>query len=91
MRYQGKSTYVMETEQRFDFTTRRSLMGFGGLAKAVEENDSFSNAELIYNYGTGFRYLIARKFKIRMGIDVAWSNHDFGYYIVFGCAWNNRK
>lgn len=91
MRYQGKSTYVMETEQRFDFTTRWSLMGFGGLAKAVEENDSFSNAELIYNYGTGFRYLIARKFKIRMGIDVAWSNHDFGYYIVFGCAWNNRK
>ncbi|EMQ94666.1 glyceraldehyde 3-phosphate dehydrogenase [Xanthomarina gelatinilytica] len=45
----------------------------------------------MYNYGTGFRYLIARKFKIRMGIDVVWPNHDFGYYIVFGCAWNNRK
>ncbi|MCX7547207.1 BamA/TamA family outer membrane protein [Xanthomarina sp. F1114] len=91
MRYQGKSTYLIETEQRFDFSTRWSLMGFGGLAKAVPENVSFNDAELVYNYGTGFRYLIARKFKIRMGIDVAWSNNDFGYYIIFGCAWNNRK
>ncbi|MCX7550064.1 BamA/TamA family outer membrane protein [Xanthomarina sp. F2636L] len=91
MRYQGKSTFLIETEQRFDFSTRWSLMGFGGLAKAVLENVSFNDAELVYNYGTGFRYLIARKFKIRMGIDVAWSNNDFGYYIIFGCAWNNRK
>ncbi len=91
MRYQGRSTHLVETEQRFDFTTRWSLVGFGGLAKAVKENESFAKSDLIYNYGTGFRYLIARKFKIRMGIDVAWSNNDFGYYIIFGCAWNNRK
>jgi hypothetical protein len=29
-------------------------------------------------------------FKLRTGVDVAWSNNgDFGWYIVFGCAWNN--
>ncbi|WP_417196321.1 BamA/TamA family outer membrane protein [Bizionia sp.] len=91
MRYQGRSTHLIETEQRFDFTKRWSLVGFGGLAKAVKENESFVDSELVYNYGTGFRYLIARKFKIRMGIDVAWSNNDFGYYIIFGSSWNNRK
>ncbi|MGY0392863.1 BamA/TamA family outer membrane protein [Bizionia sp. KMM 8389] len=91
MRYQGRSTHLVETEQRYDFTTRWSLVGFGGLAKAVKEDEQFSDSDVIYNYGTGFRYLIARKFKIRMGIDVAWSNNDFGYYIILGCSWNNRK
>ncbi|UZD21831.1 BamA/TamA family outer membrane protein [Algoriphagus halophytocola] len=90
-RYQGDQTYVVETEQRFDFTDRWSAVGFVGAAKATSQELSFSEADLVYNYGTGFRYLIARKFGIRTGIDVAWSNEDFGWYIVFGSAWNNRN
>lgn len=89
-RYQGNETYVAETEQRYDFTFRWSLVGFGGLAKAPTKETNFKDALLVYNYGTGFRYLIARKFGIRAGVDFAWSNTDFGWYIVFGCAWNNR-
>lgn len=90
-RYQGENTFVFESEQRYDFTKRWSGVAFGGLAKAIEENTNFKDASLIYSYGTGIRYLIARKFKIRMGLDVAWSNNDFGYYIVFGSAWNQRN
>ncbi|MCM5663431.1 BamA/TamA family outer membrane protein [Galbibacter mesophilus] len=90
-RYQGNSTYMLETEQRYDFTMRWSAVAFGGLAKAVNENQNFGNAQLVYNYGTGFRYLIARKFKLRVGMDFAWSNDDFGYYITFGTAWNQRN
>ncbi len=90
-RYQGNKIYTAETEQRYDVTKRWSLVGFGGLAKATRDNLSFNDADLIYNYGTGFRYLIARKFKLRVGLDVAWSNNDFGYYVVFGSAWNNRN
>lgn len=90
-RYQGNSTYLVETEQRYDFILRWSGVLFGGLAKAIDNDELFTNAQLVYNYGTGFRYLIARKFQIRTGIDVAWSNQDFGYYIVFGSAWNNRN
>jgi hypothetical protein len=90
-RYQGTQTYVVETEQRYDFTKRWSGVFFGGLAKAPTEKVDFNESLLVYNYGTGFRYLLARKFKLRVGIDVAWSNSDFGYYIVFGSAWNNRS
>ncbi|RJE75186.1 glyceraldehyde-3-phosphate dehydrogenase [Reichenbachiella sp. MSK19-1] len=89
-RYQGQSVYLLETEQRYDFTMRWSGVVFTGMAKAVPKETSFSDATLVYNYGTGFRYLIARKFGLRMGVDVAASNDDFGYYIVFGSAWNNR-
>lgn len=91
VRYQGDQTYVVETEQRYDIVPRWSVLAYGGLAKAPTKETSFADAKLVYNYGTGFRYLIARKFKARMGIDVAWSNDDFGWYIVFGSAWNNRN
>ncbi len=90
-KYQGNQTYVLETEQRYDWNLRWSSTLFGGLAKAPTDKESFKDVKLIYNYGTGFRYLIARKFKMRAGIDVAWSNNDFGWYVVFGSAWNNRN
>lgn len=87
-RFQGTSTNVLQTEQRYDFTTRWSGVVFRGVAKAYERlKESCGDADLVYNYGVGFRYLIARAFKLRMGIDVAWSNEDFGYYIVFGSFW----
>lgn len=87
VRYQGTSTYLMETEQRYDFNLRWSGVAFGGMAKAYNEKQSFAEADLVYNYGLGFRYLAARLFNLRMGVDVAWSNNDFGYYIIFGSAW----
>ena len=87
MRYQGTSTYLLETEQRYDFNLRWSGVAFGGTAKALNKRTNFGEAEWIYNYGVGFRYLLARVFKLRMGVDVAWSNEDFGYYIIFGSAW----
>lgn len=90
-RYQGEKTYVLETEQRFDVSERWSLVAFTGIGKARTREQTFSEAPLVYNFGTGFRYLIARKFKLRTGIDVAGSNDDFGWYIIFGSAWNRRS
>ncbi|AGA78818.1 outer membrane protein/protective antigen OMA87 [Echinicola vietnamensis DSM 17526] len=90
-RYQGDQVYMVETEQRYDFSLRWSGILIAGMAKAPSHEVSFSDADLVYNYGGGFRYLIARKFGLRTGIDVAWSNDDFGWYIVFGHAWNNRN
>lgn len=86
-RYQGDEAYVLETEQRYDFTYRWSAVGFTGVAKAIPGQQEFSEAKWVYNYGVGFRYLVARMFGLRMGIDLAASNDDFGYYIVFGSAW----
>jgi hypothetical protein len=88
MRYQGRQTYVIETEQRFDLTGRWSLVGFAGYGKAIGENQSFSDGQNVFNVGTGFRYLIARVFKMRAGIDVAAGPDSWGWYINFGHAWN---
>ncbi|GMQ29481.1 BamA/TamA family outer membrane protein [Algoriphagus confluentis] len=86
-RYQGTATYLLETEQRLDLSLRWSVLGFVGAAKAIPEDKTFGNADWVNNYGVGFRYLAARLFKLRMGVDLAWSQESFGYYIVFGSAW----
>ncbi|TDQ16627.1 hypothetical protein DFQ04_2749 [Algoriphagus boseongensis] len=86
-RYQGTSTYLVETEQRYDFSLRWSGIAFAGTGKAVSPRSTFADSPWIYNYGAGVRYLVARAFKIRMGLDIAFSNDNFGYYIVFGSAW----
>ncbi len=86
-RYQGKKNILLETEQRWDFVRRWSLVAFTGVGKAFDEYSEFSDAKWIYSYGGGFRYLMARKFKLRMGVDVAGGPSGWAYYIIFGSAW----
>ncbi len=89
MRYQGTSVLLGEVEGRWDVTPRWSAMLFGGTGKAFDGYSNFSDAELAYAGGTGFRYLIARKLKLRMGVDLAFgSDGTIAYYIVFGGVWN---
>ena len=86
-RYQGNADILTELEFRWDFYKRWSIMAYGGLGKAFDEWSEFGPAELVYSYGTGFRYLLARKFKLRMGVDIARGPEQFAYYIVFGSNW----
>ena len=88
VRFQGYTTALVETEQRFDLSLRWSAVAFAGLGKALEQDESFGEAETAYNFGGGFRYLIARAFRIRTGIDIAKGPDSFGWYIVFGHNWN---
>ncbi|MCO4291818.1 hypothetical protein NF867_02955 [Solitalea sp. MAHUQ-68] len=86
-RYQGQADVLTEAELRWDFNRRWSLMGFGGTGKAFDDWSEFGEADWAYSYGTGFRYLLARKFGLRMGIDVARGPEKWAYYIVFGSTW----
>lgn len=86
-RYQGVADALTEAELRWDFSRRWSMVGFGGTGKAFDQWSAFSDAELVYTYGTGFRYLIAKKFGLRMGMDVARGPEQWAYYIIFGSSW----
>lgn len=86
-RYQGKADILTEMEFRWDVYRRWSLMLYGGTGKAFNEWENFGPAEWVYSYGTGFRYLLARKFKLRVGLDLARGPEQFAYYIVFGSNW----
>jgi len=88
LRFQGHTTALIETEQRIDVNFRWSVVGFGGIGKAIQKNESFSDGSTVYNLGGGFRYLLARSFKVRAGIDVGFGPDSWGYYLVFGHNWN---
>jgi len=86
-RYQGNVDLLSEIEMRWDVVKRWSIMAYAGAGKAFDEWDKFSKADWAWSYGTGFRYLLARKFKLRVGIDVAHGPDTWAYYIVFGSNW----
>jgi hypothetical protein len=86
MRYQGEQTIVGETEVRWDFTPRWSAIGFVGAGTAVSDRGN-SEDETVISKGIGFRYLVARRFGMRAGIDVAWGPEDTAFYIQVGSAW----
>jgi outer membrane protein assembly factor BamA len=87
MRYQGKATILTEGELRWDFVRRWSAVVFSGVGKAFDEWSEFGSAKWVVSYGTGFRYFLARKFKLRVGIDIAHGADGFAYYIIFGSNW----
>ncbi len=86
-RYAGKQTMLAELEERWDVWRRWSLMLFGGTGKAFDYFSNFSDADWAYSYGTGFRYLIARRLNLRMGVDFAYGSDGFAYYFIFGSSW----
>ena len=87
MRYQGKSTYLAEAEMRWDVVMRWSLVGFGGYGVAAPNNTDLFNNRTAYNFGAGFRYLIARLQGLRLGVDVARGPEQWAFYIQFGSSW----
>jgi len=88
MRYQGNIFSLAETEFRWDFVTRWSAVGFAGTGKAYDSWSDFDNASWRSSGGLGLRYLIARDFKLRMGVDLARGPEQWAYYIVFGSTWS---
>ena len=87
MRYQGKSTYLIESEFRWDFNFRWSLIGFTGYGEAQPINKDIYDKQTAYNYGIGIRYLIARQYGLRMGVDIARGPEQWAFYIQFGSSW----
>jgi outer membrane protein assembly factor BamA len=87
-RYQGRQLLILETEERWDFSNRWSLTAFAGVGKGFENLQNFDEEDWAYSLGGGFRYLMARKFNIYTGIDIARGPEDWAFYIQFGHYWN---
>ncbi|HEY0334793.1 MAG TPA: BamA/TamA family outer membrane protein [Stenotrophomonas sp.] len=86
-RYQDERAAMLETELRWNVTSRWALIGFVGAGRAFGRRNDFSEATTAVAKGTGFRYLIARKLGLYSGIDYAWGPDDQTFYIQVGSAW----
>jgi len=88
LRYQGDLTFLAETEQLYNITPRWGLLGFTGIGTAIKslDNSNLKN-DVVWNAGGGFRYLLARKLGLKMGMDIARGPEDWAFYITIGTGW----
>lgn len=87
MRYQGDEAASLEVEARWQFYGRWSVVGFGGAGTTRTDQGRFSATQSVGSGGAGFRYEIASKFGLHVGIDVAHSPGTTAFYFVVGNAW----
>ncbi|MFV8817265.1 BamA/TamA family outer membrane protein [Haliea sp. E17] len=86
-RYQGTAIAVTEVQLDYKLSYRWKVGVFTGLGRAANSWGDISNADNVDSYGTGFRYLIARRYGFVMGIDVARGPEDTAVYIQAGSTW----
>jgi outer membrane translocation and assembly module TamA len=87
LQYQGEQAAELEVEIRWQLRPRYSVVGFAGTGEAQSSIDALDGSENAAAGGAGFRYLVARRYGLQMGIDVADGPDDAVLYVVFGNAW----
>ncbi|WP_394251861.1 glyceraldehyde-3-phosphate dehydrogenase [Vibrio profundi] len=85
-RYQGDETLSVESQVTWQWAPRWSTNVFGGVGYAASEEDSLFSQDERYSYGFGFRYLIARRYGLKSGIDFAFSEEDSAVYFQVGAG-----
>jgi hypothetical protein len=88
MRYQGAQVASLEVEARWQFYGRWSVVPFGGVGVTrLGHSLPSSDGQSVGSGGIGFRYEIARKFGLDVGLDLAHSPGTTAVYLVIGNAW----
>ena len=87
LRYQDDVAVVGEVEARWQAFSRWSILGFVGSGRVAESFSDLDKATSRNTFGAGFRYLIARKFGLHSGIDIARGPEETYVYIQVGSAW----
>lgn len=87
MRYQGEEMAQVEAELRWQFWKRFSVVGFVGGGAVWNDFEQFSSTTSVLTGGAGFRYELARKYGIHMGLDVAFGPDNSAIYLQVGSAW----
>jgi hypothetical protein len=86
-RYLGNHAVVVEVEPRWKIDERWSVVGFAGFGRAARDASDLDEAQGAYNYGFGFRYLLARSLGLGAGIDLARGPEESVIMLTFGTAW----
>jgi hypothetical protein len=87
MRYQGEDVVTAEAEYLWGVTPRWSLVFFGGVGKTTSISEFAVQGETVAAGGLGFRYRLARKLGLQVGVDVARGPEDTAVYLTVGSAW----
>jgi hypothetical protein len=84
-KYVDSDALYGETELRWDFADRWTALVFGSGGTVGSALDNLG--EFHFAGGAGGRYLIAGKYGLRMGIDVAYGDDQWTVYVGMGTGW----
>jgi hypothetical protein len=87
LRYQGEEVIVAEVEYLWGVTPRWTLAIFGGGGVTTPVDAFAAQRETVAAGGLGFRYRIARKLRLQIGMDVARGPEETAFYLTMGNAW----
>ncbi len=88
LRYQGEEVVLGEVEARWDVTPRWNLVGFAGNGRAADSFSDLTGADAVVAGGGGFRYLMACRYGLCVGLDIARGPEDTVVYLAVGRNWN---
>ena len=86
LRYQGANAYTIETEWRWNFYKRWSVVGFMGMGEALEDFIDLGK-DIKTAGGGGFRYFLAKDYGLHVGIDVARGPEIWAWNLTVGSNW----
>lgn len=86
-KYVDNGAVYGEAELRYDFSKRWSGVVFAGAGRVGSGLEDFLEEKTHYAGGGGFRYLIAERYGLRMGVDLAYGDNDVTVYISVGTGW----
>jgi outer membrane protein assembly factor BamA len=86
-RFQNENVGMIEGELRWKAAARWTLLAFAGVGRDWGRRTAFSDATSETTRGVGFRYTLARKLGLDVGIDWARGPDDNAYYLQVGTAW----
>jgi len=85
-RYQGEHTVAAEVQVSKQWTPRWSTAVFTGIGYAGDSDKDMFDQSSHTAYGVGFRYLIARRYGLISGIDIAFGEEDTALYFQVGAG-----
>ena len=83
-RYRADQVYTLQAEYRWNFYKRWGLVGFAGIASAVEKFSEIPDKELLPGVGVGIRFRMLPAHKINIGIDGAVGKDDYSITFRIG-------
>ncbi len=88
-KYRDKQVYAIQAEYRWHFYKQFGMVGFAGLASAVNDASELFKNNILPGTGLGLRYMMIPNERINIGIDVAVGKDDWGLYFRIGEAFNH--
>lgn len=86
-RYRGNQVYTVQSEYRWMFNNSRfGMVGFFGVATAVENASDIFDSTLLPGGGVGVRFRLIPALKVNVGVDVGLGKDDYSLSFKIGEA-----